>query len=245
MSFKVSIWWYVFFILSMLADNLKTWLMLFVMLLIHEAGHIAAAKKLGYQISKLTIYPFGCGAEIEHIDHGSTFEEVIIILCGIGMHLFYPACFALMHRAGLISSAYQNYLTHLNASVMLFNLLPVYPLDGGRLLYCIMQSYGSYRKGRTMTLIVSMAVLLLAVAEMRNIGALMAFSFLFIQLLLCGLDKKKDYHDFMLYRYMYPKEREIKLHQSLELYRNYISVFQKGGKLISEREWLHQIFNQH
>lgn len=96
-----------------------------------------------------------------------------------------------------------------------------------------------------MTLIVSMAVLLLAVAEMRNIGALMAFSFLFIQLLLCGLDKKKDYHDFMLYRYLYPKEREIKLHQSLELYRNYISVFQKGGKLISEREWLHQIFNQH
>ena len=104
---------------------------------------IAAAKKLGYQISKLTMYPFGCGAEIEHIDHGSTLEEVIIILCGIGMHLFYPACFALMHRAGLISSAYQNYLTHLNASVMLFNLLPVYPLDGGRLLDCIMQSYGS------------------------------------------------------------------------------------------------------
>ena len=53
MSFKVSIWWYVFFILSMLADNLKTWLMLFVMLLIHEAGHIAAAKKLGYQISNI------------------------------------------------------------------------------------------------------------------------------------------------------------------------------------------------
>lgn len=245
MSFKVSIWWYLFFILSLIADNLKTWLILFTMLLIHELGHIMAARKLGYQVSKLTIYPFGCGAEIEHIDHGSTFEEIIIILCGIGTHLFYPLCFVLMQKAGLISEAYQNYLINLNAAIMYFNLLPIYPLDGGRLMDCLLQMYGPYRLGRLLTFILSLLVLVYLFITINNIGAVMAVSFLFAQLMISFFDKKKDYHDFMLYRYLYPKEKPMKIHSHFELYRNYFSIFQKNKKLISEHDWLHQIFNHH
>lgn len=243
MSIKVSIWWYLFFILSMIADNLKTWLILFTMLLIHEFGHILAARKLGYQVSKLTIYPFGCGAEIEHIDHGSTLDEMIIILCGIGTHLFYPVCFVLLQKACLISAAYKEYLIHLNASILCFNLLPIYPLDGGRLLDCLMQRYSTYRLGRLFTLFVSLLVLIYLLITIKNVGAVMAVSFLFAQLLISFLDKKKDYHDFMLYRYLYPKEKPVKIHSHFELYRNYFSIFQKDRKLISEHDWLHQIFN--
>lgn len=245
MSFKVSIWWYLFFILSLIADNLKTWLILFTMLLIHELGHITAARKLGYQVSKLTIYPFGCGAEIEHIDHGSTFDELLIILCGIGMHLFYPLCFTMMCKAGLISEAYQNYLIHLNASIMIFNLLPIYPLDGGRLLDCLLQRVGTYRLGRLLTFVLSFLVLIYLLVSIEQLGAVMAVSFLFAQLMISFFDKKKDYHDFMLYRYLYPKEKPIKIHSHFDLYRNYFSIFQKDRKLISENDWLHQFFNPH
>lgn len=245
MSFKVSIWWYLFFILSMMADNLKTWLILFTMLLIHELGHIMAAKKLGYPVSKLTIYPFGCGAQIEHIDHGSTYDEMLIILCGIGTHLFYPLCFVMLKQAGLISAAYQNYLIHLNASILVFNLLPIYPLDGGRLLDCLLQMAGSYRLGRLLTLVISLLALIYLLITINNIGAVMAVSFLFAQLLISFFDKKKDYHDFMLYRYLYPKDQPIKIHTHFELYRNYFSIFRNNKNLLSEDEWLHQIFNRH
>lgn len=245
MSFKVSIWWYLFFILSLIADNLKTWLILFTMLLIHELGHIMAAQKLGYQVSKLTIYPFGCGAEIEHIDHGSTFEEMVIILCGIGTHLFYPLCFVMMQKAGLISEAYQNYLIHLNAAIMYFNLLPIYPLDGGRLMDCLLQRVGTYRIGRLLTFTISFLVLTYLLLTINNLGAVMAVSFLFVQVSISFIDKKKDYHDFMLYRYLYPKDKPIKIHSQFELYRNYFSIFKKDKKLISEQEWLHQMFNRH
>lgn len=244
MNFKVSIWWYVFFILSLVANNLKTWLILFAMLLIHEGGHILTAKYLGYHVSQLTIYPFGCGAEIEHIDHGSTTDEMLILLGGIGMHLFYPLCFTLFQHWGLISHAYQNYLTQLNASIMLFNLLPIYPLDGGRLLDCLLQAFLPYRLGRQLTLLVSLGALLCLLVMLHQPSAMFAIGFLFIQWLMSCFDVLKDYHDFMLYRYLYPKHLPIKIHSKDELYRNYSSIFQRGKHLIHEEEWLHHMFNQ-
>ncbi len=242
MKLKVSFWFYAFFILSLLAENIKTWLFLFVMLLVHEGGHILMAKLLGYRITQLTLYPFGCAATIEHIDHGTTLEEMLILLCGVGMHVIYPCCFALLASAGVISAVYEAYLVELNASIFFFNLLPIYPLDGGRLIDCLTQRFFAYDLARSLTFGISVLALCALSTQVVNLGTLIAIVFLGIQLGISMLEKQADSRHFVLYCYLYPRLLPTKIRTSPVLFRNRTTSLVNNARLISEHEWLAERF---
>ena len=60
------------------------------MLFIHEMGHVLIAKYYKYEVSDITIFPFGFYASILHLDYANIFELLMIMFAGLSMHgLFY------------------------------------------------------------------------------------------------------------------------------------------------------------
>lgn len=119
-----------------------------MMLFIHEMGHVLIAKYFKLNISDITIFPFGFYASIYHLETTSSFKLIIIMLGGLLMHLLFYYFLLFVLSLDLISSSYYDYLQRINCSILLFNLLPIYPLDGSRCLFAFFKLFLSYNKSK-------------------------------------------------------------------------------------------------
>lgn len=111
----------------------------FASLLLHELAHSVVARRFGVQIKGITLFLFGGVAELAEEPRSAT-AEFWIALAGPAMSLSLSAVFWLLARlSGQILNAPAvtetlSYLAVVNLVIALFNLVPAFPLDGGRVL---------------------------------------------------------------------------------------------------------------
>lgn len=109
-------------------------ILLFGLVLIHELGHAAAAKQFGWRVREVQLTPFGGVAVTDEDGAMPAREEAIVAAAGPAMNAFMIAFAYAMWGAGVWTHAWTIYFVQANATLLLFNLLPVLPLDGGKLL---------------------------------------------------------------------------------------------------------------
>lgn len=110
-------------------------LTLFTIVFIHEMGHVVAALLAGVTVKSVQLLPFGGVAVIE--DHGrlTASREIGIALAGpLQNGIMIVIAFGLQ-QAGYGNQEFLTYFIHANAIIGLFNLVPVLPLDGGKVLH--------------------------------------------------------------------------------------------------------------
>jgi Zn-dependent protease len=117
-----------------------TAVMLFVSVLLHELGHSVVAKRYGIKVPRITLFVFGGVSEIA-TEPTSAGEEFWIATAGPAVSFALALVFwelqLLLVNAGPLS-ALAKYLALLNLVLGVFNLVPGFPLDGGRVFRSIM-----------------------------------------------------------------------------------------------------------
>ncbi|CAH1225443.1 Stage IV sporulation protein FB [Paenibacillus auburnensis] len=121
-------------LLSVITGQFLELLTLFTIVFIHEMGHVIAALLNGVTVKSVQLLPFGGVAVIE--DHGrlTAGREITIALAGPLQNGIMIVMALLLQHAGGSNSAFLAYFIQANAIIALFNLLPVLPLDGGKIL---------------------------------------------------------------------------------------------------------------
>lgn len=126
----------------------------FFCVILHEFGHALAARMFGIQTRDITIYPMGGVARLERMSE-DPFEELVIALAGpaVNLLIFFlllPICiyfsaasfdFEHLNPPNNLSGSLKHYLQMLmfsNLGLMVFNLLPIFPMDGGRVLRALL-----------------------------------------------------------------------------------------------------------
>ena len=113
--------------------------------IVHELGHYAALRWMGHKIEGLRISPGGIRMEVAGLSFG---QELLCALAGPGASLLLVALYRWMPRISICA------LVQLG-----FNLLPMYPLDGGRGLRCVLLMLLPEPAARRMETIVQVLVL--------------------------------------------------------------------------------------
>lgn len=245
MKIHLSFLWILFLLAAMFSHAFKTFLILFLLLLIHELAHIVVAYFLHYEIKDLHIYPFGYSCEIFHLGHGKSSEEIMIVLAGLSMHCLFPYVFKLLYAANLISWSYLHYLKELNQAILWFNLLPIYPLDGGRLFNACLNYVLPYSLARKITLLFSFCFLLFfAWMNLSHAPNMIVMTlFLFYQQYLCLQMRLSDQLQFYYYRYHHPFMQKARI-RSHHLYRNKPVFKMTADKVENEAAWLKEMFSK-
>ena len=103
---------------------------LFLAVLLHEIGHAWAAGRLGYRTRAIAIDLFFGSAEVE-MEHCPPSDSIRIVAAGplVNLILF----FASMALMGIFPGTFLATLASVNLILFLFNILPIFPLDGGRM----------------------------------------------------------------------------------------------------------------
>lgn len=109
---------------------------LFGSLILHELAHSVVARRYGLPISRITLFLFGGVAELED-EPKSAASEFWIAIAGPIMSFALAGVFWLLGLAAGQSGAVPQllgYLATINLILAVFNLIPAFPLDGGRVL---------------------------------------------------------------------------------------------------------------
>lgn len=113
----------------------------------HECAHAFAAARLGYKLNKIVLMPYG--AVIDGDLRGITLrEEITVAFCGPLCNLLTAGFFAALWWFFPSTYAYTDVAFYSSLSIALVNLLPAYPLDGGRIIRCMLVRAFSKREAR-------------------------------------------------------------------------------------------------
>ena len=116
-----------------------TAIMLFASVLLHELGHSAVALLYKIPVRSITLFVFGGVAQIG-AEPPNAVAEFLVAIAGPIVSLVLAICFYVLNPAvsGVEPLAgLAEYLAYLNTGLVAFNLIPGYPLDGGRVFRAI------------------------------------------------------------------------------------------------------------
>jgi Zn-dependent protease len=111
---------------------------LFISVLIHELSHCIVARRLGVPVRQITLFIFGGLSEMSQAQSTPSSEFKITIAGPLSSIVTGLVCggisYMLQGRVGDLAGESLHYLTYINFLLAAFNLIPAFPLDGGRVL---------------------------------------------------------------------------------------------------------------
>jgi len=120
---------------------------LFGCVLLHELGHALMARRFGIETEDITLYPIGGVARLRRMPRAPG-AELLIALAGPAVNFAIVAALLVLQTLGLAGAGYGSWfdafvgsLMLVNLALGLFNLIPAFPMDGGRVLRALLSGW--------------------------------------------------------------------------------------------------------
>ena len=231
---KIDLTTYLIIVLSLFCARFKDVIILFIILVYHELGHLYWLKRYNKEVLNITIYPFGGITKYNSLVNHNIKEEILISLGGIINQIILYLPLIIIYNLKLINFyTYDMFLTY-NTLLIFFNLLPIIPLDGSKFFNLLLELFLPYHLSNKIIIVTSIITLLIMLTITLNlkINTLIILSFLIYQLILFIKNVKYLENQFILEKYLYhlpyrkirylKKYNKNKFYQSTYHYFNYV-----------------------
>lgn len=186
MQIRINLQIFLFIILFLLTKQIELYALIMLFALIHELGHIFAGLLLKLKPKKLNIMPFGLAVTFESYDYRRLVEtkKILIAFAGPLTNILISVIALFIH----IDESLKQTIIYSNILVAVFNLVPIYPLDGGRILKgCIKLKHKNNIIAESIVNKISniLAIILTAISSililyLKNISILLVIMYLWI-----------------------------------------------------------------
>ncbi len=128
-------------------------LAMFTCVLLHEFGHVLAARRYGIKTPDITLLPIGGLARLERRPREPK-QELIVALAGPAVNVVIAFLLLLVRgfdftsegENTLVQGSFTGRLMFWNVIMVLFNMIPAFPMDGGRVLRAVLAMFFDYGK---------------------------------------------------------------------------------------------------
>ena len=233
-------------LISIMTGMFREFIIFSSIIIIHEMGHIITALYFKWKIDKVIILPFG-GITVfkEHINRPIKEEFFILIMGPLIQILFYIWCNG-MFGNNLI-------LTNYHYAILFFNLLPIYPLDGSKLINILLNKIISFKKSHLTMLYMSVIIFFLLLYFILNYQLNLLYILILFFLLLKVLEEIRRHNyifnkflfERLIYEFKFTRNKIIKGDNVNKMYRNHKHLFFFNNKYCSEKEILQKKFDFH
>ena len=234
---------YLFMLVGMLCGYIKDMVIVFGIVLIHELGHVIFFSLFKIDIEKIVIYPFGGMCYVNKKINNRILYDFFINVGGIVMQLIlFIFVYSLWKNGFMVNSTY-NLFCQYNLSILLFNLLPMIPLDGNKVLVNVLCNFFSFRFSYVIGIIVSILFSLLFVIYnvICAINDLVICLFLLFQLISVIKNYRFLINKFYLERIIYDNYYNEIINGNINVKNMKIGkyyYFYKNGRYYNEKDYL-------
>lgn len=230
---------YVVVIIFFLTGHFHDFFLFLSIIIFHELGHIIGGLLFKWKIKELLILPFGALTIFDEGLNKPLKQELIITILGPLFQIIYYLMFS-----NKIDIMYFHY------SLLIFNLLPITPLDGSKIINVFFNKIFPFKKSYFLTLIVSSLLLMLLFlinCWQFNFLIILIIFFLVVKVYQEAMNLKYIFERFLYERYCYnincQKLKKINKLNLIKMYKDYRHLFYDKGKYYTEREILRKRFD--
>ena len=214
--------------ISLISGLFKDVIVLFFIIMVHEAGHVLVSTLFGWDIKRIDITIAGGFITYDEEIDKPFKEEILIAIAGfLFQGLLFIIC-ALLNHFEIINNKLFFMINKYNISIFLFNVLPIVPLDGSKLLLTFFSMFLPYKKSLKLINVVSALMLLVVIIyfllfnEKIEYGYIITISFVISKIIHHIKDVPYLFNRLLFERFLYGTSA-----------RNYVYV--KDGKIDSFR----------
>lgn len=204
MKIKIDLKLFLFALIFVCTHQIKIYAIMMLFALIHECGHLLAGLILGLKPEsiKISIYGFSINFKTDYSDYNTKIKNASIIslkkiliafagpLTNLIIIVIIYIYYLISHNTYILNISL-DLIIYSNILIFIFNLIPIYPLDGGRILKefirinCgVINSYIWSRKISKITIIIITILSSFFILIYKNISILIVLAYLWLQYLL-------------------------------------------------------------
>jgi|AKZA01.1.fsa_nt_gi sporulation factor SpoIVFB. Metallo peptidase. MEROPS family M50B len=209
-------------------DYVIEYLMALGIVCFHEMFHYIFAKLYDFEIDCVEVLPFGAFLSLQDYGLHHIVEELVTILAGLCSHFF--IYFMILYLGA------NPYLLAVNRLVFLFNILPVYPLDGSKIILLLLSTCMDYQKAIKLQIKISILALSILIIMKPQVSHFVVYGYL----IYLNYQYIKEYRVYLVRLYttrrQKAKYRRFKLHDRFVFYRPYQNMYQINNAVYHEEE---------
>lgn len=176
MSIKIDLKIFLFFFLFLLTSQIEMYILLMVFAIIHELGHLIMGLILKFEPEEIKLTPAGLQIKFKvnseeynekaRKSNSLNIKKALIALAGSMTNLIISSTIAIISKFSVNTQHMYIYqiIIYANFLIAAFNLIPIYPMDGGRFLNEIMKILIGNKRAYKITYIVSKTTLIVLTA---------------------------------------------------------------------------------
>ncbi len=222
---------YISLMIAFLTGYFKDAIFFCTLIFIHEFGHILTGFIFKWKLEKTIFFPFGGVTIFNELINKPLIEEFLITIMGP----LFQIIFMVLINNSLI--------TFYGKVILIFNLIPIYPLDGSKLLNNFLNRIMAFKISHLLTIYVSYFLgvffLIMMFIEKEIVY------FFSILLLLIKLKEELENHNFIFNKFLYERYlynlrfRKVKIVSKIENFKkDYYHYIESNNKILEEKEYL-------
>jgi len=193
-----------------------------------------------YKIVKINIYPFGGYTIFDSDINTSLLNEFMVFLGGI----LFQTIFFIIAKYTLDNYSYTyKLISNYNLTILIFNLLPIIPLDGAKVLNIALNKLFSFKTSHLISIYISyISIIILIIFVSNNLNMILMFILILTLLIKEHKSHKYIFNKFLLERYIknikFKSNNFIKNINLYKMKKYYNNIFIYKNKYIDEKEAL-------
>lgn len=200
---RVDISTYVIVLLSFLAGYFEYTFLTIIIIIVHEMGHFLTGYFLKLKVKEISLFMFGGVTIFDEDLNLNIFKELLVVVMGPVVQMLFYMIVYYLYTKGFVSVNTMKKVSTINLILLEFNLLPILPLDGAKILNNILDLMLSYDLAHKVSLAVSfLALPLVFLFDNKLIIILVVIS------LLVRLFEEINWHKFRINKLLL--ERKLK-----------------------------------
>ena len=212
-------------------------------IIIHELGHYFVAKINNLNPQKIVIYPFGGITKMNNLINTKINKELMVAISGILFQSIYYLVIIILYNNNIVREYIYNLYTTYHYNILIFNLLPIYPLDGSIILNLILSKFIPYKKVLKLNVIISIitSIIVLTINYYKiNYTTILIITIIIDNLIKYAKNINYIFNKFLLERYLYNinLKKTKNIAKINDMYKEKYHIFKRKKAYMTEKQVL-------